>query len=539
MATEKELGKEEEDNASSSPLEASNTPLAQSNGAPTGAPQPSGTTSATPSGRPNIKQYLQANQGAGDRLSEGIQHRYGDEAAKFNKNLGDAKTDLDSKANPLQQTLEQGEEKIKTAFKDPQSILNNQQEMQNFQKLRDKGYQGEIQGLGDQFNAQKAGLQGQLQGLGNAAQMANTESGRFQLLQQAYGQPNYTRGQQKLDQLFLQTQPNSSRNLSQGMSGQHQAANQAYSGYDAETQARMQALQGMGDARANQIQSLIKGGTNGAARDTNSYDMGIDDITTSAQERYDQALNQAPQYAGIQDRLVDPSKMTADDIRNIGLEAMPGDYLYDVKLADYYNGTSATPTLMNTANRDEVARYRALQQLSGDTSGDIFGGQDLQEAGSWKPVGFDPMAANTAISSAKQKWEADKLNQTKDSIRNRLAQPGAYTNFGGTPAYLAEVKAFNDRLLNSNTADDLYKNLESWLQTREQVEGGDGVMSSDDFEFGQNWYAPEVMPYWNELTQARGNKIGGWEAQEDADGDGRWDELPGTKPGWTPPKGMK
>jgi hypothetical protein len=77
-----------------------------------------------------------------------------------------------------------------------------------FQKLRE----GAVQ----QFDVQdSADLQNKIQALQTQANLGQTESGRYQLLQNVFKNPEYTTGQQRLDQLLLQQQGPQQQQLKQ------------------------------------------------------------------------------------------------------------------------------------------------------------------------------------------------------------------------------------------------------------------------------------------------------------------------------------
>ncbi len=467
MSTEANL--EEEDDVASEPLSGSSSPLAEGPGG--SGPQPQ--AQATPSGRPNIQQYLKANEGAGENLSQGIQQRYGQDADKFNKNLDETKSKFEAGSNPLNQKLgDEADNQIKTAFKDPSAILADQQQMQNFSKLRDSGYKSDIQGLGQQFAQQKVGLQGQLNQLGQQADLAKTEGGRFKLLQDTFGQPNYTRGQQKLDQLFLQTQPGVGQGLSKGLYEHRAAATQGLSAADQEAQAKLQALQGLSDQRGQQVKDALYKGTDVAGLDANISDRGLEDIGTSVNNDLAKAKALESRHPGMVERLKNNQLTTADvaalgltsdffantnNDRNLTGIAGPsetyqkvtdqpsyGGTIYNTDLSSYLRQNAIDPTAAQVANPEEFARYRALQQLAGDTSGDVFGG--ATEAGGYNPYGFDSSKLQGDLVGARDSYmnNINSFSQGGDVAERYRQYFGPGVKYGNQAALLPTARTYED-----------------------------------------------------------------------------------------------
>lgn len=372
--------------------------------APTGGGVgPSGARPATPFNRPNIQQYIKANIGAGNQLSQGIQANVGKQAGQFQQGVSGTQANLQKGSEPIASSLGQtGQNLIQTSFKNPQDILQQKEQLSQFQKLRDQGYAGDIGALKTNIGNQQAGLQTQLSNLGQTTGLGGTESGRFQLLQNTLNQPNYTRGQQKLDQLFLQSQPNVAKGLQSGLQNINQQATGAYSNLDKATQAKLAELSGLSNQRASDVQSLFNKGTDTAGLEGDINQRGLEDIGTSSQQRLAKA-NADIDYANqLKGRLAN-TNLTEQDLKNTGLGT--GAPLYDVDLSKYLN-ISGAPTLANTADPTEAARYRALNQLAGGKQADMFGGE--QQLGGFNPYKYDVGGMNTALASSKNFYENQK-----------------------------------------------------------------------------------------------------------------------------------
>lgn len=458
MAKEKKFNTDEEDD----------TALSSQGGAP-GASSASGATVAprpsTPSGRPNVQQYLNANQGAGDKLAGGIQSGFEKQVGSFDKAINTSKTDLSNAANPLEQNLgDAGSNKIKTAFKDPQAILSDQNQLAEFKKLQNQGYNANISGIQDNFTGQKQQLQNQYGALDQQAKDATTESGRFNLLRSTFGQPNYSQGQQKLDQLFLQAQPGANRSLQTNLKTGVNQASQGLQGLDAESQARLSALTKLSSDRATQASNLIKGG-NEAGLEADISGRGLDDIGVSSQNRLASAQTSVADVPALRDRLKN-NKLTNADLQALGLSS--GTQLYDTDLSQFISQSDKIPTLAGAADPAEVARYRALQQLAGDTSGDIFGGAET--VGDFKPYDYRNEDLTSSIAQRQKYFEQEK---PKDLLEQLTKQYGK--DFSGGPvkdnaayAFARDLQALNTDNLNlygqpsSNLSESIQRAIEMY-----------------------------------------------------------------------------
>ncbi len=188
------------------------TPVAPSSGARTAAFS-TGQQAGTGSGRfTNLQKYIGANQGAGDRLASGI-------VGKIDKQNEPIAKETQTSATAVREGIESAKNKVSVGsnyldqVKDPtfdaNSIAKDQTKLQDFTGYR-TGQAIDATALANQnVNAQTNALnyQNQLQG---QIQQTATDQGRYGLLKSAFGggtayQNPYSTGQQRLDQLFLQS----------------------------------------------------------------------------------------------------------------------------------------------------------------------------------------------------------------------------------------------------------------------------------------------------------------------------------------------
>ena len=175
----------------------------------------------------NIQSYLNANKNAGNQLSQGI-------GSQVQKKIEPVKTQAQSYNDQVrfgiqsaQGTIGQGQLQVGQLKKLGTNIQGNTG-AQFYGQDKDLGindftqspdfnqFQKNQSGAGvneDVLNLQQQAFQNQTNALNqsakNTANQAGSEAGRFGLLKQSFGgnvNPQYTQGQQRLDQMFLQRQ---------------------------------------------------------------------------------------------------------------------------------------------------------------------------------------------------------------------------------------------------------------------------------------------------------------------------------------------
>jgi curved DNA-binding protein CbpA len=309
----------------------------------------------------NIQKYIGANQGAGERLASGVSQRIdaklNPSVQKTEKNVGDVRDGILAG----QKTLGAGN-LLKTQVSDPNfnatQFAQNQQNVDQFTQFRTGAGLDEgalrTQAQNAQIQAQQA--QQQAQQLG---QQFGTEQGRQQLLKQTFSPGrNYSSGQQRLDQLFLQQ------------------ATPQIQGIQSNIQTAQQKLGTLGNQfpdLSTQIQDLA---TN---EQTLAKDL-TDNITGQEKNLVDQVLstresvnNQrtAEQQAARDQysRLVEGQTVDKNFLANLGLNENQSVYnvLRDQgNIDDYikFNNTLLT-SADQLANQDQRAKYDAIARLAG------------------------------------------------------------------------------------------------------------------------------------------------------------------------------
>lgn len=163
----------------------------------------------------NLKKYIDANKDAGSRLYSGIQNKVGSEFSKGEK-------EATTNAAAVRQGIQAGQEKLATTGQglvnqvsatnpagqstfNAQAFVQDPNQLQTFTDFR-TGKAIDEQALQQQQNQALVSSQNLANTAQNRANQAATEQGRFGLLKETFRSPtnNYTAGQQRLDNLFLQ-----------------------------------------------------------------------------------------------------------------------------------------------------------------------------------------------------------------------------------------------------------------------------------------------------------------------------------------------
>lgn len=325
-------------------------------------------TGSTGSGRfTNLSKYLNANQGAGDRLASGISSNLDKQNAgekrELNTQAGDVRAGIEAAQNKVN-TGNQYVNQVNSANFNAQDVAGDQNKLQDFTNYR-TNQAVDTNTLNNQANtAQTTGqnLQAQQQ---QQLQNASTEQGRFNLLKQAFGggtvyQNPYSTGQQKLDQLFLQAG---------GANNINNLQNQVRSGINDTGQVLNNLGQNtstIGDI-STQTQGIAKGLQDKTNSLTNDYVSGIENTAgqVNAQRSADQKFAQ-DQYTKLQNgQAIDQRFATM-----LGLNQGQGLYntLNGKNVNDFLNfGNTNLQGFGQLANADQEKQYGALASLAGMT----------------------------------------------------------------------------------------------------------------------------------------------------------------------------
>lgn len=473
---------------------------------------------APQSGAPNINQYLQANQGAGQQLAQGIQGNVQNQANQLGQQVNTYGNQLSSQYQPLQQNAQQSQQSIQTAFQNPQQLLdayNASKSQSSNQPLSDQQqqsldqynqFQGNLAGT-SQYNqeqqgianynaaAQQAGnnVQNQYANIQQQAGAANTEMGRFGLLQNAVGQPTYNTGQQTLDALFLQAQPGVVNQLQHNLGGIASQAGQNVQGLNNDVQSKLAALQGLSSQNQQQVQSL--------------FGNELGNIGQNVQNEYNNLQQTAPAQQAAMQQAIQSNTFTPEQLKQLGLTQ--GQQTWGLSSQDIMNAGqfAANPVLAanaggnaQAASPEEYARYNALNQLAGGPSGtmqaSIFGGGPQT---SYSPVSFNEQNLQNAINQRQQTLNGADFKNALTAILPSMGPPtgGQAANWdtqGGLRNSLSQ--GLQNGTLNPYQANQMINDFMNKQVANENPQFADVTRQQLNQMYSPflNWYSQQYAP---------------------------------------------
>lgn len=419
----------------------------------------------------NIGAYLNANQDQAGQLAGRVAGNVVNQAEQAQGQLQGVKDNFRQQAD--QNTVRYDDDLVKGAVQDPTKFTQDKSNVERFTKLRTAAYRGpqglqDVQGFGDARQS--------VQNAERAVEDTKTEGGRFSLLQNQFKTPDYSRGQQRLDQVFLQNAPNA-RNEFQNVQGRFaglrgmldQKTNDA-SSYAAARQAETQEA-------AQKTQGALQG-----AKDT--FKTGLESRVTSERERQQSLADRMQKQlagSGVGTGM-GMAQMDDDVISALGLN--DGDKLYDVDLSQFR--PSFDPSQVNAqtvANADDYARYGALAQLSGEDPSFLSNAQ-LAGRADGLAINRDGLRAQLdqargrydELSGRRQSLVDDFLNSASPRIGNNV-QLGREANADQVAQALQQFRdgykgtinedwmAATEAGTNSNPLANSYRALRDWLSS--------------------------------------------------------------------------
>lgn len=302
----------------------------------------------------NIQSYLDANKQQGDAMG------------------GKIADDVTNKAEDATSKIQSYESKAPTvqAYDPNEAIgratsLNDQEKAQYKTQKATGGYTGPatadgVQGYQD---ANKAGTEAAA-----AVKNAGTEQGQRDLLKQTYARPQYSAGENNLDQALVQGSAGSRARMEQ--------LGQKYSGIDT----------ALGNANAK-VGDAVKGAVTQSFNNRQAFNpaetAAKKALIDPMQARADQA--NANNGAYIDRIAADAGDETLSDETLAALGLSEGQGLYDLNLNNYINQDRSQVGLNNVASADERGKYSALQSLFDDPTMN----QITADGKEIKPVGFN------------------------------------------------------------------------------------------------------------------------------------------------------
>lgn len=304
-----------------------------------------------------IKKYVEANKGAGEQLGGRITSGLEKETAKATDTSQANQIAANVKAE--QDRLAQGENfNARIKNDEARDIYSNADDKTQFQNLYNNV--NNVPNLTDEMNtAQQNQIDAIRKAQGNVSNLGS-EKGRFQLLQNTIRSPNYTRGQQRLDQLTLQAGNPQALAAAQKNLGQQikTSANDLSKTYqDIGTNI------GAASSRANEVSNMLKGTVGDV---TNQL---VSDQKTKAGDVVKENIARNTALENILKGYATPEDFAlVNDVMTSG-ELSQGMRTYNVLNPDtsenYLQRGSTTVEDRDVINADDFARYEALRGLSG------------------------------------------------------------------------------------------------------------------------------------------------------------------------------
>lgn len=373
------------------------------------------------SGFTNIQKYLDANKG--NVLGSSLSNRIGQSAGSIKSDLEDSFQDFQNEANSSNLNTDQNNQAVGNLAGKIQNIGSGQtlsdQDVGTYKSLSAGGYTGP----NELSNIQ--GLKGRADEAGQINKSITDPNARFSLLKQYMGNPQYTYGQQRLDNLFL----NNNKDLN--------AIRKTTSG-----------LGGAIDAKASQAEALKSGVVSANKAFGQGTQQKIQDINTGLETGLNDQYNQALQkYNDLKTR-VSGNQIDANLAKQLGLNY--GQRIYDVNLGDYVN--SNAPTLESTGTAQQRAQEAALTQLLGGNATSLLNPAGSQTYDPNKPLSLDASKLNTSIANRESSYKT----ALPAAQQNAVTRPDDPYQVQGMKNLQASGKFGN---LSGFTLDSLYRQL--------------------------------------------------------------------------------
>lgn len=386
------------------------------------SPQEKGTNKQG-SGFVGLDKYMNANKASnfGGQLTGNVQG-----------SVDQAKNSLSQGAQDFTNASNQGSQKWNDVGSQIKGIVDNagdqtsKDDVSKLQGMAQAKYQGPESFYGSAYGSK---AQGDVQKAAQQAKALQSEGGRFALLDQYYGRPNYSMGEKSLDNLLVQNNPGTgarAQSIGAQAQGIESGLGQTAKGLDNLAIANRAAT----TDTANQTRGYL-----GTAKS------GFED---DLEKRYQDYLSQTGDFNQARQADVQDTALDGDTMGLYGLN--PGDDIYDVNLGNYLQQTP-TASRGQFASDQDYARYLALSQLSGEDP-TLLSATDRAQAGTGSAMGkvsVDQAALKRDIADRQARYE-----QESAPIIDRIRQIQQYFIDNKVTPEQQSRNAFNDELNDLN-----------------------------------------------------------------------------------------
>lgn len=357
--------------------------------------QPSSSGSYT-----NLRSYLDANRGAGKQMAEGIASDVGGQAQKAGEQMQGVQSQFQQNVQAGGQSYGAPQQQmVQQVADDPTKV-----DVGQFSQLREAAYSGPQQ-WGGQQQEQAAELQKKMENLRQASEGSQTGAGQRALLQQTYGRPSYSAGEQGLDQLLVQA-PGAGREAFAGLRDTIGGLTPQYdqmkeqgleqvAARKAETEAARNAALGavggfdtisqQGSGAIGDLLSQFYGEEGKIAQAQTQREQQKADVLAGAEGEFGEARKRK-EFDAFKDAVL-RSRISREITKKYGSRRLPtaeerraienqvtpgviaafdsGNYSALPQYQDYLSGGMGEANLQNVASAEDYAKMNALSQLGG------------------------------------------------------------------------------------------------------------------------------------------------------------------------------
>lgn len=406
----------------------------------------------------NVSSYLNANQGAGQKIANVV-------GSNLNNTVNNATQNVDQSAQNFQNAVNSENARVAGANNyvttdssgnqvfngDATQVANNAANYSNFQNLYNGTNVGQLSsGLANQGTT----AQGAITGAQSTVNNLNSESGIQQLLSQYLGNPNYTSGQQALDQTLFQVgganqlagQQKSLNNALNNLSSQQ---NQFTNSMQGQVASNAQAINDQSTALKNAITNSLTGMQNTATTNATNTN-ALNAAQNNALNTY---FNKAGGYSALDSSTNDSNSINGQSqqqyINNLLQQSGLSNGMQTYNVLNGVGGTTNNP-YVNTAatnltsqdmlSQNQFNQAQALAKLGNTTSGFVNPQTLNVNTGG---ATLNGTALNTAVGNAQQQLQ---------SAINSFKNPGnAEINSGGSG--IGGIAGFDVNLLDNNNSN--------------------------------------------------------------------------------------
>lgn len=482
---------------------ASITPGSSSGGAPSSSPK--GTTSGSYT---NLQKYMTANQNFAQDQG-GLAGQMVSNINQYRPDVQGAQQAFNQAYQPMAQQFQNAPNSVQQAIANPTAAVQDQNLFNQVAAARDATYTGpkslsDLDGKNN-FNT----LQAQSNNYSSLANAGQSEAGRYDLLHQMFNRPNYTTGQQSLDNLLIQ----SDQGQLQKLQNQRQSAAQA----NQQLQSAQQYTSSIGQNMVDQANTLKQNTRNAFNNAMSGVNQDLQSQVQAGKEYNTNLMND-----------VASGKLTADQAKRLGLDGSVD--TYGVDATKYLN--LEDPTAQTVATPEQYARYAALAKLDNTNNALLADPTQAGQFNSYKPLDVSTMmndinAAKTAYTNQygglQGQYNHDQLDynikaqqQINAAADQMMQNLGVSKDFNGNLTYTGGSDN-NDPLSSQQAgqqAIDKYNQLQSYIKNIStpgisvaQESGGVGGSGWDAYNNWLDQHSGDASKFAPNMTAAQADAL--------------------------------